>query len=1116
MLILTVINGPSAGRVYEVADDQSQTIGRGAPLLRLKDSRISREHARVRVENGQWVLEDLDSANGTYINRKRIGTPVGLRSGDRLHIGRIKLVVSKAEVAAGVGVGPRQPQAKEAAGAATSRMHESSAGEASMATAMGLEATTPAPPLAAEPEDSTPMEPPMEPSPPREATKPQLAPSAKPRKAGPTLASGELDEDDVLSLLGDPTGEATRLTLDEEEVEAAREEAEAEADTADRERVVIGVDVEPEAADVPHGAEASDDDGVEESSDEDRAFDLLAGRTPQEIEAEAAEVSIGDKIPADGFGADDSDGLTPEAAVDTPANNADTSEDEPEEEDTFDLLAAALTAYEAAEAARPPEMRDEATLEPAARLENFEHEGEDSVEPDRGATDVWNPGAVQVVQAAREPEAAPGSVSYGPVEIVSPSESARGEELDLADRRAVATDLVIQQPVEARDQDLVGEELPPTDEADEPEVSALEPVTVERPEAEVESEHRAQADGSVEEEVEEGLDAAVAAALADDEGWDDLDSLDDLTADWPEAVIGRSEEVADEGEREEVEPNMEAVSASTTPPAIRDEREAAEEVDVVEQVGEEQLSTSAEDAEPPPGAGEAMITAATPDSEESEPQAHQAMPASDALSRLDEELADLDDLQPSAALVEPRDDAPGATPLPERRATRRTDDDEDDRDYTPPPRRGHRSSRRRRWVGGLTAVLVLLATAAALAVLGEHLIPPDATGRGSTDGSQKSTALTATTTATATPRTDAWVPASSGKPAVSAATSPGVDDRPTGAASSPSPNPPSAFASLVVPVRLRSDAASPAAVRVQTLLDPPPTSADPLPADPAAPPVAAAASHRVEAPPVPLDDADSDDPPPHVDHTALDAALDEPNRRAAMAGVSAAGVPVETLTVARTVDSREPDEPPFNVISRRSDTGTADARPAPADVKARKVAYLIDASGSMIDTLPDLVEHVIATLDDGQGISEFTVIFFRGDETLEAPPAGLKPMDRKATRTAIRWMQDSPVSASGRSDAARALQLAAGYGVDEIVILSDGSFGRGSATGPAAADAAIQNVVQALRSADRDVTLSSVQFFYDDPDAILKRLAQQHGGTFQLIQSAAARRDDDRSLDLDG
>jgi pSer/pThr/pTyr-binding forkhead associated (FHA) protein len=58
----------------------------------ITSKRVSREHARIRQEGRKWLLEDLGSANGTFLNGERVLTPVELRDGDRIALGEIILI----------------------------------------------------------------------------------------------------------------------------------------------------------------------------------------------------------------------------------------------------------------------------------------------------------------------------------------------------------------------------------------------------------------------------------------------------------------------------------------------------------------------------------------------------------------------------------------------------------------------------------------------------------------------------------------------------------------------------------------------------------------------------------------------------------------------------------------------------------------------------------------------------------------------------------------------------------------------------------------------------------------------------------------------------------------
>ena len=83
---LTILRGVDAGRTFSVG--AAITIGRDAACdLCLEDDAVSRVHARVtRLVDDSFVIEDLGSTNGTFVNSEPVRRRV-LRSGDRIHVG---------------------------------------------------------------------------------------------------------------------------------------------------------------------------------------------------------------------------------------------------------------------------------------------------------------------------------------------------------------------------------------------------------------------------------------------------------------------------------------------------------------------------------------------------------------------------------------------------------------------------------------------------------------------------------------------------------------------------------------------------------------------------------------------------------------------------------------------------------------------------------------------------------------------------------------------------------------------------------------------------------------------------------------------------------------------
>ena len=75
-----------------MAEGKPTLMGRASKAIPLTDYTVSRRHAELRPQGRGWVLEDLRSANGTYLNDKRLERITRLKDGDRIRIGGTLLV----------------------------------------------------------------------------------------------------------------------------------------------------------------------------------------------------------------------------------------------------------------------------------------------------------------------------------------------------------------------------------------------------------------------------------------------------------------------------------------------------------------------------------------------------------------------------------------------------------------------------------------------------------------------------------------------------------------------------------------------------------------------------------------------------------------------------------------------------------------------------------------------------------------------------------------------------------------------------------------------------------------------------------------------------------------
>jgi len=77
--------GHHPGVAYDVAG--GATLGRGDVEIKLDDPFASSRHARISQQGHVFVIEDLGSTNGTYLNDEPLNGPQPLHPGDRIRIG---------------------------------------------------------------------------------------------------------------------------------------------------------------------------------------------------------------------------------------------------------------------------------------------------------------------------------------------------------------------------------------------------------------------------------------------------------------------------------------------------------------------------------------------------------------------------------------------------------------------------------------------------------------------------------------------------------------------------------------------------------------------------------------------------------------------------------------------------------------------------------------------------------------------------------------------------------------------------------------------------------------------------------------------------------------------
>ena len=90
--VLIIVKGPGAGKKLPLVP-VTMTVGREHDNnIELKDEEVARYHARISFERGQYVLEDLESSSGTWVNDEMVDQAV-LEHGDKIRVGTTEMII---------------------------------------------------------------------------------------------------------------------------------------------------------------------------------------------------------------------------------------------------------------------------------------------------------------------------------------------------------------------------------------------------------------------------------------------------------------------------------------------------------------------------------------------------------------------------------------------------------------------------------------------------------------------------------------------------------------------------------------------------------------------------------------------------------------------------------------------------------------------------------------------------------------------------------------------------------------------------------------------------------------------------------------------------------------
>ncbi|MRG58930.1 FHA domain-containing protein [Agromyces sp. CFH 90414] len=84
---LVITSGQKAGSEFPLGRDEI-TIGRSSDsAIIIRDDYTSTHHARLMLWNGRWMIQDLDSTNGTFLDGSRVTVPTPVPLGATVKVG---------------------------------------------------------------------------------------------------------------------------------------------------------------------------------------------------------------------------------------------------------------------------------------------------------------------------------------------------------------------------------------------------------------------------------------------------------------------------------------------------------------------------------------------------------------------------------------------------------------------------------------------------------------------------------------------------------------------------------------------------------------------------------------------------------------------------------------------------------------------------------------------------------------------------------------------------------------------------------------------------------------------------------------------------------------------
>jgi hypothetical protein len=91
-----VVHSPGTAPRVVPLDSTEVRLGRSDECtVTLQDTYVSEQHARFYLDGSEWLVADMGSTNGTYLNRSKLTGPTPIQPGDQVAIGKTVVEVRK-------------------------------------------------------------------------------------------------------------------------------------------------------------------------------------------------------------------------------------------------------------------------------------------------------------------------------------------------------------------------------------------------------------------------------------------------------------------------------------------------------------------------------------------------------------------------------------------------------------------------------------------------------------------------------------------------------------------------------------------------------------------------------------------------------------------------------------------------------------------------------------------------------------------------------------------------------------------------------------------------------------------------------------------------------------